>query len=317
MREYKYILTKEDEDIEIKKLLRYNFKFSSRMRSKIKREKLVFLNGKETMGWLSGKEGDVLSVRIPSETSSFEPEDIPVSVIYEDEDMLVVNKQPGYICHPTKGHPNHTMANGIMKYVIDTGKEFKIRFVNRLDMDTSGVLVIAKNAHFQSDFSNQSKTSEKRYIAVVCGCIEEESGVIELPIGRPDPERVERGVIPESEGGLLSETHYRVLERYSYPTSGGGVKEYTLVELLIKTGRTHQIRVHMQYIGHPVLGDFLYGGENINLAERQMLHAYKLTFRKPVSRELLTLMAPLPEDILEVIRKLRRLSGIEGCSIPI
>lgn len=307
MREYKYVLTKEDEDIEIKKLLRYNFRFSSRMRSKIKREKLVYLNGSETMGWLTGKEGDVLSVKIPSETSSFEPEDIPIEVVYEDEDMLVINKQPGYICHPTKGHPCHTMANGIMKYVLDTGQEFKIRFVNRLDMDTSGILVIAKNAHFQSDFSNQAKNNEKRYIAIVCGTIEEESGVIELPIGRPDPERVERGVMPVSEGGLPSETHYKVLERYSYRTAGNTIKEYTLVELLIKTGRTHQIRVHMQYIGHPVLGDFLYGGENVNLIERQALHAYSLTLFKPVSGEKLTVEAPLPEDIRETIDKLKRL----------
>ena len=305
MREYKYILTKDDEGSELKDLLKSNFKFSARLRAKIKREKLLFLNGEEAIPWLSGDEGDVLSVRIPSETSSFEPENIPVSVIYEDEDILAINKQPGYICHPTKGHPNHTMANGIMKYVLDTNQEFKIRFINRLDMDTSGILMIAKNTHSQADFMNRQKYSEKRYIAIVNGFLENENGIIDLPIGRPDPERVERGVMTEEEGGLPSLTHYKVLDRYSQKTAGGETRDYTLVEVLIKTGRTHQIRVHMSYIGHPVLGDYLYGGENVNLIERQALHAYRLAFDHPVTGKRIKLEAPLPDDILETIRKLK------------
>lgn len=306
MREYTYILDKDDERSEIKDLLKHNFKFSARLRAKIKREKLLFLNGKEAIAWTSGHEGDVLSVRIPPETSNFTPENIPISIIYEDEDILAVNKQPGYICHPTKGHPSHTMANGIMKYIIDTNQRFKIRFINRLDMDTSGILLIAKNTHSQSDFMNRRKYSEKRYIAIVNGCIENENGIINLPIGRPDPNRVERGIISEKDGGRPSVTHYKVLDRYSLKTVSGDIREYTLAEIMIKTGRTHQIRVHMSHIGHPVLGDFLYGGENINIIERQALHAYRLSFDHPATGKRINLKAPIPEDINSAILKLQR-----------
>lgn len=296
MTEFIHKVTTEDQGLEVKDIMRNYFDFSSRLRNKIKREKLVLLNDQQTQGWIVPKEGDVIKIVLPDEKSNFEPQDIPVYPVFEDDDILIINKQPGLIVHPTKGHPSGTVANALMHYMEKTGQSFKIRFVNRLDMDTSGLLVIAKNAYCQNDYTRQMKENlvEKRYISIVKGIIEPDSGVIELPIGRPDPENVRRGVM---ENGAPSVTHYKVLERF--PKRG-----YTLVELLLETGRTHQIRVHMSHIGHPVLGDWLYGGDNILLIERQALHAARLTFTHPITKKELQLEAPLPDDMKQALEKL-------------
>lgn len=296
MTEFIYKVTTEDQGLEVKDIMRNHFDFSARLRNKIKREKLVLLNDQQTQGWIVPKEGDVIKIVLPDEKSNFEPQDIPVYPVFEDDDILIINKQPGLIVHPTKGHPSGTVANALMHYMEKTGQSFKIRFVNRLDMDTSGLLVIAKNAYCQNDYTRQMKENlvEKRYISIVNGIIESDSGVIELPIGRPDPENVRRGVM---ENGAPSVTHYKVLERF--PKRG-----YTLVELLLETGRTHQIRVHMSHIGHPVLGDWLYGGDNILLIERQALHAARLTFTHPITKKELQLEAPLPDDMKQALEKL-------------
>lgn len=349
---FTYTAKKEDEQYQIKDILRHNFTFSSRLRKKLKQNNSIFLNGVETVGWVTPKEGDVISVRLPDEMSNFEPEDIPVYPIYEDDDLLIINKQPGYVVHPTRGQPNHTMANAIMKYMLDTGQNFKIRFVNRLDRDTSGVLVIAKNSYSQEELTKQMKrnTTRKYYTALLCGIVKDDAGTVNLPIGRPDMNRVERGVLAEEDGGYASVTHYRVLERFpgefvrldsSLTVESGFVEGqnepfseeeaeklfergliyksdgYTLCELLLETGRTHQIRVHMGALGHFVLGDTLYGGVlcrktacgeeqsgaagntgglYVPLAERQLLHARRLCFEHPVTKEHMEVEAPLPED---------------------
>lgn len=297
MTDFIHKVTTEDEGLEVREIMRNYFDFSSRLRNRIKREKLVTLNGIQTPGWIRTKAGDVVKVVLPDEKSNFEPEDIPVYPVFEDNDILIINKQPGLIVHPTKGYPSGTVANALMHYMQQTDQSFKIRFVNRLDMDTSGLLAIAKNAYCQNDYTNQMKanTVEKRYISIVCGILESDSGTIDLPIGRPDPDNVARGVM---EGGAPSVTHYKVIERF-YD------QNYTLVELLLETGRTHQIRVHMSHIGHPVLGDWLYGGVNEELISRQALHAARLTFTHPVTKKRMVLEAPLPEDIQKVLNILR------------
>lgn len=299
MAKFEYIVIKEDEGVPVKGLLRTKFSFSSRLLTKLKYQHLVFLNGEEVAGWITPKVGDVLSIKLPDEKSDFPAEDIPIYPVFEDDDLLVLNKQPGVIVHPTKGHPTHTIANGLMKYMADTDQMFKIRFVNRLDMDTTGLLIVAKNSHSQDNLTKQMKanTVEKRYIAVTNGIIEEDEFTIDLPIGRPDPENVARGVMME--GGFPSVTHVKVLERY--PKGKG----YTMVELLLETGRTHQIRVHMSHMGYPLVGDYLYGGENPWLLDRQALHAYRLSFRHPVTGEQLNLEAPLPKDMQEVLEKIK------------
>ena len=272
MAKFEYTVTKEDEGVPVKGLLRTKFSFSSRLLTKLKYQHLVFLNGEEVAGWITPQIGDILSIKLPEEKSDFPAEDIPIYPVFEDDDLLILNKQPGVIVHPTKGHPLHTIANGLMKYMQDTGQTFKIRFVNRLDMDTTGLLIVAKNSHSQDDLTKQMKanTIEKRYIAIVNGIVKEDAFTIDLPIGRPDPENVARGVMLE--GGYPSVTHVKVLE--SFPKGKG----YTMVELLLETGRTHQIRVHMSHIGYPLVGDYLYGGEAPWLLDRQALHAYKLSF---------------------------------------
>lgn len=332
MSEFKYIVTKDDvsRSLSVKQLVRANFTFSSRLMTKLKQNHLVFLNGEEVQWWISPAEGDIISILLPEEKSDFPPEDIPISVIYEDSDLLVINKQPGVVVHPTKGKPCHTIANGIMKKMLDERESYKIRFVNRLDMNTSGLLIVAKNSHAQDSLTKQMNADagglHKKYKAIVVGEMPEDSGTIDLPLGRPDENEVERWVLPVEKGGYPSVTHYKVLDRFS---------GYSLVELELETGRTHQIRVHLSYIGYPILGDHLYchgdpfeyrrihgdprddedynpqcgqGGKEIvsDLIDRQALHAFSLTFRHPVSDEGLHLEAPLPADMQTVIEKLKK-----------
>ncbi|MBQ6370194.1 MAG: RluA family pseudouridine synthase, partial [Firmicutes bacterium] len=189
MTDFKHIVTKEEDGAEVRVLMRRHFDFSSRLRGKIKRENRVFLNDVSVPGYIRAKAGDTITIRLPEEHSHFIPEDIPVYPVFEDDDLLILNKQPGVTVHPTKGHTHGTIANGLARYMEETGRSFKIRFVNRLDMDTSGLLIVAKNAYVQNDLMRQMKTDHisKEYIALVCGLIEEESGVIDLPIGHPDP----------------------------------------------------------------------------------------------------------------------------------
>lgn len=307
MSKFTYTVTNDDKenDLMVKEIIRKKFTFSSRLFSKLKLNNLIFLNDKPIRGHIKPNAGDIISVTLPDEISDFTPEPIPISIVYEDADLLIINKQPGFVVHPTKGKPCHTIANGIMKYILDTNQKFKIRFVNRLDMDTSGLLIVAKNSHAQDEFTKQMRANhvKKRYIAIVKGTLTEDRGTICAPIGRPDPEKVERGVM---EAGHPSTTHYTVLNRYplSNNSSGDSSKGYTMVELLLETGRTHQIRVHMSHLGHPVVGDHLYGGEAPWLIERQALHARYLSFYHPITGNFMEVEAPLPDDILKLICKI-------------
>lgn len=322
MTEFNYIVTENDKDLTVKDLLRRNFSFSSRLMTKLKQQNLLSLNGEPVRGWMTPKVGDKLTVTLPQETCDFPPEDIPITVVFEDKDLLVINKQPGVVVHPTKGKPCHTIANGLMKKMMDEGSTYKIRFANRLDMNTSGLLVIAKNSFTQDHIVRQMKADhiQKKYLAVVDGIIENDFGTINKPIGRPDPNEVERWILPVEKGGYDSITHYKVIQRYE---SG-----YTLVELRLETGRTHQIRVHLASIGHPITGDHLYnngdpflyrqlhgdfrrieGADEVPTSEfidRQALHAYSLSFSHPVTKEKLQLEAPLPQDMIDLIEKVKR-----------
>ncbi|MCQ2550583.1 MAG: RluA family pseudouridine synthase [Clostridia bacterium] len=290
MTDFKYVIQEEDKELHIKGLLKSKFKYSSRQLTKIKFNDLCYLNGESVPLWITPNAGDELVIKQLEEASDFPMEDIPIYPVYEDENILVINKQPGYVVHPTKGQPNHTIANGLMKYMADTDQNFKVRFVNRLDRDTSGLLIVAKNAYSQDQLSHQHM--HKEYKAIVKGEFIEDNGTIDIPIGRPDPDNVMRGVM---EDGYPSITHYSVLERF---------KGYTLVGLKLETGRTHQIRVHMNHIGHPVLGDSLYDDYS-DLIPRQALHAFKLEFKHPVTGESLSLTADLPKDMENVIYTLK------------
>lgn len=334
IRKFTAIVDKEDESFGIRRMLKKHFDFSSRLFAKLRHQERVFLNGEVLKGWMHPKEGDVITCVLPDEESTFEPEDIDFDVVYEDDDVLIIDKPSGYTVHPTKGHPAHTMANAVTAYMQRRGESFKIRFVNRLDMDTTGILVVGKNSHSQDAMVRDMKTDriQKYYQAIVLGLIPEDELTIDAPIGMPDPEKVGRSVMPEGQG-RPSVTHVRVLARYpgsikastlNAPDSYDGPGEphdpadrapsgildthtydgLTLVELRLETGRTHQIRVHMSHIGHPVLGDRLYGGAT-DLIPRQALHAYKLTFHHPATDGEMTVECALPDDMQAILDKLR------------
>ncbi|XVG95011.1 RluA family pseudouridine synthase [Eubacteriales bacterium KG127] len=305
MAKFTYIIKKEDEELQIKQLIRTKFHFSSRLMGKIKRANLVYLNDKEVLGWQKGSEGDKITIMLPDEKSNFEPENIPLNVVYEDNDLLIINKQNGVTVHPTRGCPNHTIANGIMKHMIDKKESYKIRFINRLDTDTSGLLIVGKNSYVQNEITKQMKsgTINKSYIALVNGLISDDEFMIDKPIGRLSQEEIRRGFLPVDQGGSESRTLVKVLERI--PPSQPYPMGFTLAQLTLLTGRTHQIRVHMSSIGHILVGDWLYGDTNQELIPRQALHAFKLEFTHPVTGQDLILKSNLPEDITKLIEKLK------------
>lgn len=300
MAKYEHTVTSEEVGLTINQILKQNYKFSSRFRTKMKYQSLVDLNGSPAPGYLRPEAGDIIGVRLPEEKSDFPPENIPLDIVYEDEDLILINKQPGIIVHPTKGHPEHTIANAVMYYMQETGQSFKVRFANRIDMDTTGIIIVAKNANAQNDLSDQMRHNAviKRYIAVVEGNIEEDHFTIDLPIGRPDQVSIRREVMET--GGKDAVTEVRVIERFDSAEFG----PHTLVEVVLHTGRTHQIRVHLSHIGHVIAGDELYGGHT-DLISRQALHAYHIEFTHPASREYMVFETEYPEDIRTAISKLR------------
>ncbi len=293
---YSYTLQEGDCEWTLRTVLKKRMGFSSRLLAKIKQGGVVFLNGAPALLYEKGRPGDEIRVRLPEEKSAFLSEEIPLEILYEDADLLALNKQPGVVCHPTKGHTHGTIANGVQRYMEERGEAYKVRFINRLDMDTSGVLLLGKNGHAQDDFTKQSGKGlvEKRYWAVALGLVEEEEGTVDLPIALEAEGALRRCVRAD---GYPSVTHYRVLERFD--------RGCTLLELRLETGRTHQIRVHMAHLGHPVLGDQLYGGMGPGLIARQALHAKSLSFPHPVTGERLRIEAPLPADLRELLCKLR------------
>lgn len=296
MIKYRYVVTEKDEGLDINQMIRRHFDFSRRFRTKIKFQKLIELDGAPAPGFIKPKSGSVIGIHLPAESSNFPAEDIPINVLYEDDDLLIIDKQPGITVHPTKGHPLHTLANGIMNYMHNEGLEFKIRFANRLDMDTSGIVIVAKNSCTQDSISNQMRSNAvvKKYKALVSGSIKKDMFTIDLPIGRSTPDKVERTVMEI--GGKNAITDVEVLERY---------KRNTLVLLTIHTGRTHQIRVHMSHIGHPIVGDHLYTGPDTDLMPRQALHSCYISFTHPSTGETLTVKSELPEDMRKCISELK------------
>lgn len=409
MSDFRYTVTPEEEGSALKTIVKTHFSFSSRLMTKLKQQNLIFVNNEPLPGWISVSAGDEVLIRLPEERSNFPAENIPLRIVYEDSDILVINKQPGIVVHPTKGKPVHTVANALMFHMLkeagcdmnevikmcgpdansgedafpdhsdqmndpdfdvhirgmhnvdfdklhvpDESKLYKIRFVNRLDMNTSGLLIVAKNSHSQDSLEKQMSGDHinKRYMALLDGSFslsinhfgkadsktyddgissrsyENGLGTVNAPLGRPDPDEVERWIVPADKGGFPSVTHYKVLGEYK-----GEAGYYSLVELKLETGRTHQIRIHMASTGHPVVGDHLYcngdpfeyrrihgdhrppkdgtpGPREYNpevvseLIPRQALHAFSLDFTHPVTGEPMHLEAPLPDDIKSAIESL-------------
>lgn len=293
--QYNLISYTNEKESTLKEVLLDKLNFSVRSLSKMKREKTVLVNGEFKKPSAKVINGDLIEVKIEEDIANFEPQDLKLDVIYDDFDIIMVNKPPFMVVHPTKSHHDKTIANGVTHYILNNNEKVKIRFVNRLDMNTSGLVIVAKNAyahHILSHAMSEDKV-EKKYITVVKGIVENDEGSINEPIYRPTEDSIKRVV---DKNGQPSVTHYRVIER---------LKDATVLEVTLETGRTHQIRVHMNYIGHGIIGDELYGYEDTSLINRQALHAYSLTFEQPRTKEKLEFKANLPKDIEELINRLR------------
>ena len=285
--------------IVIREFLKEELELSSRLIRRAAIEKRIFVNKEAVRMRKVLHTGDIVEVKLERvESQNIIPEKMELNIVYEDEDILVLNKPPYTVVHPTRGYPTGTLANGVLYYFNETNQNCIVRLVSRLDMDTSGLIIIAKNqyAHMALSKEMQLNHLEKRYLAVVHGHLQKEEGTIDLPIFKPeDEESIFKRIIDER--GQRSITHYKVVKKF---------KDATLVECLLETGRTHQIRVHLSHIGHPIYGDTLYGygEEEKELIPRQALHAYGLDFKSPRTKEKLSLRAEVPEEILNLINKL-------------
>ncbi|WP_368251556.1 RluA family pseudouridine synthase [Enterococcus sp. 2201sp1_2201st1_B8_2201SCRN_220225] len=264
------------------------------------KEDLVTVNGAVVKANYKTKPYDQVEISIP-EPSTLEliPENIPLDIVYEDQDVAVVNKPQGMVVHPSAGHPNGTLVNALLYHMQDLSSindVIRPGIVHRIDKDTSGLLMIAKNDFAHESLAKQlkEKTSLRKYVALVHGVIPHEKGVIEAPIGRSKTDRKMQAVIEE---GKPAVTHFQVLERFA---------AFTLVELQLETGRTHQIRVHMKYIDYPLAGDPVYGPKKTLKGNGQFLHAQVLGFEHPRTGEFLTFEAPIPEIFQKTLEKLRK-----------
>lgn len=260
----------------------------------------VSVNGQVVKANYKVKKNDEIVIAVPEpETLSIEAEDIPLEIVYEDEAVAVVNKPQGMVVHPSAGHPNGTMVNALMYHVKDLSSingVIRPGIVHRIDKDTSGLLMVAKNdlAHESLAKQLKDKTSLRKYVALVHGVIPHEKGTINAPIGRS---KVNRKMQAVREDGKPAVTHFNVLERFN---------DFTLVELTLETGRTHQIRVHMKYIGYPLAGDPVYGPRKTLKGNGQFLHAKLLGFTHPITGQKMVFEAPLPTIFEKTLEKLRK-----------
>ena len=274
---------------------------SRTMIQKLLEEQKIRVNGKNEKASYKTKVGDIIEVEeVIAKEIELKAQEIPLEVLYEDEDMIVVNKPKGMVVHPANGNPDGTLVNAIMNLCKDSlsgiGGEIRPGIVHRLDKDTSGALMIAKNDKTHIALSEQIKDRKvvKKYIALVRGVIKEKEATIDMPIGRSTKDRKKMSVRKDGKNAV---THFEVIQRFL---------GYTLLDIKIDTGRTHQIRVHLAEIGYPVVGDIVYSnGKNPFGVVGQMLHARSLTFTHPTTGKVMTIEAPLPNYFENIINQLK------------
>lgn len=308
-----YVVDKEVSGKTVKHALKSKLQLSERLIKKLKYQNLILRNNEPVYVNAVLNEHDVLEVLIELNENSEDivPQDIPVNILFEDENLLVLNKQPNIVVHPSCSHPDGTLANAVAFHLAGKGEFCKIRPVVRLDRDTSGAIIFAKNPYSQEYLIRQmnNKTFVKEYIGIVHGYVKHKKGTINMPISRKPDSIMLRHVSPEGDHAV---THYEVIEY---------LNNATVLRFILETGRTHQIRVHCQATGHPLLGDTLYPYlDDISrisnssqspvqipeLINRQALHSYRVLFEHPLTKENLEIIAPLAEDIKRVLEILRK-----------
>lgn len=301
MREYNFTITPGEADQRLDRYLTKHLP-NSVSRSRIQKliaDGLVKVNGKPTKAHHKLKVGEALAVTIPPPTKpEVNPEDIPLDVVYEDDHLLVVNKPPGMVVHPAAGNFSGTLVNALLHRcdsLSGIGEVLKPGIVHRLDKDTSGLLVVAKTDQAHQGLAKQFKdrTVHKRYVGIVKGPMAFDEGIIDEPVGRHPRYRDKMAIVQA--GGREAVTQYKVLQRF---------KGFSLVELAPKTGRTHQIRAHLAYVGHPIIGDKEYGSRS-PLINRQALHAEVLGFHHPVTGKYTECTSKLPEDMERLIEEIQ------------
>ena len=296
----KIVVTSENKGLRLDKFLSNLFPDLSRVfiQKLIEEEKVLVNDSKQRASYKVNENDEIIMIESEVKELDIIPQDIPLDIVYEDNDVIVINKKQGMVVHPASGVYENTLVNALLYHCKDLSTINGVKrpgIVHRIDKDTSGLLVVAKNDMAHQELSDQlkDKTMNREYIAIVHGVISENRGNINAPIGRDLNNRIKMAI---SKDGKSAVTHFDVLERY---------KNYTLVHCKLETGRTHQIRVHMAYIKHPIACDPVYGSKPTLKGEGQYLHAKKLTFVHPRTKEIMTFEADLPEYFSMMIDNLR------------
>ena len=281
------------EDISINDVLTNIFHLSIRLKNKLINSKNVLLNGTFVDTRTIAHLQDLITIALDYEedNSNIIPTKMDLKIVYEDDFLLAINKSAGMPVHPSILHFEDSLSNGVKYYYDLIGLKKKIRPVNRIDLNTSGLVLFAKNEYIQEQLIKEMKNNEfkKTYLAIVCGKLDKKDGIIDFPISRKENSIIERCI---SQNGQNAITYFSILKEYD---------NYSLVECILETGRTHQIRVHFSYLGHPLLGDSLYGNK-LDLINRQALHSYKIKFIHPVNNKKIKLLANIPEDIKKLLK---------------
>ncbi|SDX10256.1 23S rRNA pseudouridine1911/1915/1917 synthase [Marininema mesophilum] len=296
---FRHQVIKEEDGRKVRQILSNRFRFSRRMFRRLRNENgMVKVNGENVFLTSRIMAGDVIEVAMPTDEGEGEgtpPQPIPLDVKYEDDDLIILNKPPGIVVHPTRRHPEGTLANGLAYHWQERGEFHLIRPVTRLDRDTSGLILFAKHAYGHAFLAKQmeKRRYQREYLAFVHGRVEQEKGILDGPIRRVEEGSIIRKV---SFDGVRAVTHFIRVRQW---------KNASLLRLSLETGRTHQIRVHLSHMGHPIIGDEMYGGSGEELGmNRQALHAGFLSLIHPLSEERFSLESSLPEDMATLQEKL-------------
>ncbi len=307
MTQERFEISLEQEEERLDKLLGIIYPQLSRsFFQKLIKEGNVTADGQPVKASAKLSAGTIVEIDMPEAVpTAILPEDIPLDILYEDDDVLIVNKPKGMVVHPSAGHSSGTLVNAVLFHCKDSlsgiNGELRPGIVHRIDMDTTGSLIVCKNDESHRRIAEQIKehTVNRIYTGIVCGNVKEDEGIVDAPIGRHPTNR--KRMMSGAAGGRQAVTHYRVLERYG---------QYTRMEFRLETGRTHQIRAHMEGIGHPLLGDELYGGvrKGFGALQGQCLHAETIGFVHPTTGEYMEFSAPLPDYFVRVIARLEQMS---------